>query len=241
MSETGSILRVVTWNIELGKNVDSAAELLTTQPDLRDADLILVQEMSPASIDRLSQLLELPALYSSPANHPKTKEPIGNAVLSPWPMREPEQLLLPYTAVWAGLARSAQFVVATINDVDILVGSVHIEIVLLALKRRALQVASVADHASQNSMPSVVGGDFNSASARSRRVFTDAMMNAGLQRMSPDNEPTFKRFSRPFALDHVFGRGMRGLDTGVVSGAQASDHDPVWVEAMLTGHHELQA
>ena len=39
-------MRVVSWNIELGRNVDGVAEILLEHPDLQSADIVLSQEMS---------------------------------------------------------------------------------------------------------------------------------------------------------------------------------------------------
>ena len=74
----------------------------------------------------------------------------------------------------------------------------------------------------------VIGGDFNSASARSIRVFDSAMGEAGFTRASATVGSTFERFGRPFTLDHLYAHGLRAQVSGVVASASASDHQPVW-------------
>jgi endonuclease/exonuclease/phosphatase family metal-dependent hydrolase len=222
------LMRVVTWNIELGKDIELAAEELLGQPDLKDADVILVQEMSPAGTDQLSTLLGIPALYDAVATHPNTGLPFGNAVLSPWPLSDPQNVALPHTALIDGQARSALFAIANIDGHQVVVGSIHLETVLLDVRRRALQLATAADHLAQTAQPCIIGGDFNSASRRSLRAFDDVLRKAEVHRLSTEEQPTFHRFGRPFFLDHIFGRGVTRIDSGVVEATAASDHDPVW-------------
>jgi endonuclease/exonuclease/phosphatase (EEP) superfamily protein YafD len=35
-------------------------------------------------------------------------------------------------------------------------------------------------------------------------------------------------------LDHIFARGMPVIDTGVVEGAEGSDHFPLWARLTMT-------
>ncbi|MFT7648774.1 MAG: endonuclease/exonuclease/phosphatase family metal-dependent hydrolase [Candidatus Poriferisodalaceae bacterium] len=232
-------MRVVTWNIELGKDIELAAEELLGQPDLKNADLILVQEMSPASTDQLSSLLGIPALYDAVATHPKTGLPFGNAILSPWPLSDPQNVALPHTALIDGQARSVLFATADIDGDQVVVGSIHLETVLLDVRRRSRQVVAAAQHLDQTTQPCIIGGDFNSASRRSLRAFDDVLRKADVHRLSTEEQPTFHRFGRPFFLDHIFGRGVTRIESGVVEAAAASDHDPVWAIVELDENRPL--
>jgi len=226
-------MRVVTWNIELGKDIDLAAHELRTRPELCDADVILAQELSPTDTERLSSLLDMGSLYDAAASHPKTGQPFGNAILSRWPLRNPEVVALPHTAPIDGQARSALFANAEIDGHDLVVGCVHVETVLLDLRRRVRQVDAVADHLRGFTHRCLVGGDFNTASRRSMHAFDDVLRSAAVHRLSTAERPTFHRFGRPFALDHIYGRGVTRIDSGVVESAAASDHDPVWVASQI--------
>jgi endonuclease/exonuclease/phosphatase family metal-dependent hydrolase len=82
----------------------------------------------------------------------------------------------------------------------------------------------------------IVGGDFNTAFAKCRFETQRLMEEAGLQRASEPTGPTVKVDPLGllrFQLDHVFTRGLHVVDCGVVKGAQASDHFPVWVTLQL--------
>lgn len=229
-------MRVVSWNIELGDDIDLAAHELLSHAQLRSADVILVQEMSPASVTILSDLLGQPALYEAAASHSKTLHPFGNAILSRWPMRLTQHLRLPHIAPIDGMPRSALFATVDVSGDEVLVASVHIETVLLDLRRRRRQVATIAAHAALTNGPCIIGGDFNTASRRSLHAFEGHLAEAQLERLSRIDDQTFTRFGRPFVLDHIFGRGVSTIDGGVVE-TEASDHDPVWVELRLDAPH----
>ena len=227
-------MRVVSWNIELGRNVDGVAEILLDHPDLQSADIVLSQEMSTDSANALAERLGMHVLYDWAELHCKTGEPFGNAIMTRSPLRDPEHLRLPHIARVNGQPRSAVFAATTVDDVDVLIGSIHLETVLLSLRRRVQQLEPVSQFLAGSAGPSIIGGDFNTASRRSIAAFERTLAAADMQRLSELGEETFHRFGRPFVLDHFFGRGLRALDGGVVPTGAVSDHEPIWVELSPT-------
>ncbi len=222
-------MRVVSWNIEMGRGVDEAASHLTANTDLRDADIVLLQEMDPVSTRELADLIGMDSRYTAAAAHTRTGLPFGNAVLSRWPMSAAVEVPLPHVARIQGQPRSATATTVEVDGRPILTYSVHLETVLLRLHRRVHQVRTVASHAeTPSTVPVVVGGDFNSASQRSRRAFDHQMGVAGMTRVSSHQATTFERFGRSFTLDHLYARGLRATRTGVVGNVTASDHLPIW-------------
>lgn len=227
------MIRIVSWNIELARNIDLAARDLTSHEELEGADIILLQEMDPDSTKQLATLLGMTSVYGAPATHPKTGRPFGNAVLSRWPLSNPVEVALPGTASYQGQLRSLVGATVTIGDSAIRVFSIHLETVLLALRRRVEQVRTVADHlAEDRSHPVILGGDFNSASRRSVQAFDTTLARVGLERMT-GMEETFRRFGRPYALDHFYARNARLAAGGVVREATASDHQPIWAQVEI--------
>ena len=227
-------MRVVSWNIELGHNIEAAAEILLGHPNLQSADIVLTQEMSTESSNELAQLLGMNVLYDWAELHCKTGEPFGNAIMTRAPLRDPEHLRLPHIARINGQPRSAVFATATMDGADLLIGSIHLETVLLSLRRRVSQLEPVSAFVGGTTGPSIIGGDFNAASRRSIAAFERTLAAAEMQRLSALDDETFRRFGRPFALDHFFGRGLRAVDGGVVHTGTVSDHEPIWVELSLT-------
>ncbi len=229
-------MRLVSWNIELGKNVELAAEELAatriSNRPLAEADIILVQELDDVGANTLATKLGMDLRYEAPASHPDTGRPFGNAILSRWPMGESEMVTLPHTAFVQGQPRAATTTTIEVAGSTVRAYSVHLETVLLDVPRRVRQVRTVADDTRKRSAPIVViGGDFNTASRRSSRAFNRPLSRAGFSRVSAPNAKTFERFGRPFTLDHLYAKGHLAIDDcGVIAEARASDHQPVWAD-----------
>ncbi len=223
-------MRVVSWNIELGRNIEQAADDIEASERLCSPDVLLVQEMSPRSVADLADRLNLDFRFVAPATHPKTGTPFGNAVLSPWPMSDVIETPMPHTAVVMGQKRSAASAVVEVDGVMVVAHSVHLETVLLAIRRRTAQVRSVADATAEHLHPCVVGGDFNAASSRSLRNFDAPLQSVGFERLTDESMTSFRRFGREFALDHLYVRDLTAQSVGVETSSTASDHQPVWAE-----------
>lgn len=226
-------MRVVSWNIELGRNIDQAAHDIQHSEHLCDPDVLLVQEMAPHSVADLADRLGLDYRFAAAASHPKTGTPFGNAVLSAWPMSDVIETPMPHTAPVMGQKRSAASAVLNVEGVEVVAFSVHLETVLLATRRRVAQVRSVADVTDCQPHPSIIGGDFNSASVRSLRNFDAPLHSVGFERVTKPSMKSFRRFGRAFALDHLYVRDLTVQSVGVEMSSTASDHQPVWAELSL--------
>lgn len=223
-------MRVVSWNIELGRNIAQAAAEINESERLRRPDVLLVQEMSPDSAEELAERLNLDVWFAAPSHHPATGAPFGNAVLSPWPMRESTETVMPHTAAVMGQERSVVSAVVTVDGVDVVAHSVHLETVLLSTRRRVDQVSVVAEEADRHLLPSFAGGDFNAASARSLRKFDEPLFSVGFDRVTDGSMKSFTRFGRRFALDHLYVKGLWANAVGVDLVPTASDHQPIWAQ-----------
>ena len=87
----GEALRVVTFNLKWGREIDRAAELFSRPGPLRDADLVVLQEMDQPGTERLARALGVSYVYVPSAVHPEPKQDFGVALLSPWPLEEPRK------------------------------------------------------------------------------------------------------------------------------------------------------
>jgi endonuclease/exonuclease/phosphatase family metal-dependent hydrolase len=224
----GSI-RVVSWNIQFGIEVDAAANALVGHPNLRDADIILLQEMDEVGVAHLAGSLALNYVYASPGLHQQSGRHFGNAVLSPWPIGEPDVISLPHKA---GVRGQSRLLVKTRVDLGphvIDAASVHTEVPSMSSTKRLRQYDEIAGVAHRRAGPLIVGGDFNTVTRRGIRALTERMGVVGAVRVSAGAGPTLRRSGKEFALDHIFARGLPGVATGVVHGNDASDHRPLWV------------
>ena len=228
-------MRVVSWNIEHGRQVERAAEELSTIDELCDADLLLVQEMDDVGTHLLGELLGMNVGYVEGRPHRSTGRPFGNAVLSPWPVSDVTSVPMPFTATVAGHPRAAIAATVDVDGDPIVAYSVHVETVLLSLSRRSAQVAAVAAHTTARPHGVViVGGDFNTATSRSVAVFDRVMADYGVDRLDGGSQPTFDRFGRSFPLDHLYGRGVEVVSAGTAREAGTSDHRPIWATLRRT-------
>lgn len=227
-------MRVVSWNIELGRNIAQAAAEIEASDRLRAPDVLLVQEMAPDTVAELGERLGLDVRFAAPAIHPGTGALFGNAVLSAWPMSDVIETVMPHTAVVMGQQRSAVSALVTVDGVEVMAHSVHLETVLLSTRRRVDQVGSFAEVADQHMQPAVAGGDFNAASSRSLRKFDEPLFSVGFDRVTDGSMKSFRRFGRDFALDHLYVRDLTTRAVGVELTPTASDHQPMWAELDIT-------
>jgi endonuclease/exonuclease/phosphatase family metal-dependent hydrolase len=217
-------IRVVTFNIEFGVRVDRAIEALRSHPRLRDADLLLLQEMDRAGVERIAQALALNYAYCPSSVHAKTRRDLGTAVLSPWPIEDRWKVRLPHLARMTRNARSVVGARVAIGGRAIRVYSVHFGTLLgLSGRERREQLEAVVQDARGSAEPVIVGGDFNSKSLAER------LAGQGFTWPTRDIGATWKGFR----FDHVLARGLDPAPAPSAGVARevddASDHRPAWV------------
>ncbi len=226
----------MAWNIEHGRKIDQAIDEIQSTPELASSDIILVQEMSPDSAAQLADGLDVNHVYGAVADSCVTGLPFGNAVLSRWPITGSETIPLPGVAPISPQPRCAVHATVEINGTVISAISVHLETAYMRRKGRTAQARALARHPLANRpVPTVIGGDFNSASPLAVQAIDRVMNGAAFARATDAGEPTFRRFSRPFTLDHLYARGVSGhpwktAASGVIQTATASDHQPIWTD-----------
>jgi endonuclease/exonuclease/phosphatase family metal-dependent hydrolase len=224
-------LLAVSWNIEFGLRANDAATILAEHPELRNADVVLLQEMDDPGSAVIAERLGMDHVYEPASVHPQTGRPFGNAILSRWPVTAPAVFHLPHVAAVQGQPRLALTASLDVEGRRVSAVSVHTETPVLSHRKRLVQFIALGDDiASLPDQRVVVGGDFNTASSRSVQAVTDELARRRLHRMSAGSGPTLRRAGRDFVLDHVFARGFAPVSTGVARGLDVSDHAPVWAE-----------
>ena len=228
-------VRVVTWNIAFGIEIDAAIAELRANESLCDADIWLLQEMDGAGTATIAEALGVDHVYGGGELHQQTGREFGNAILTRWPLRPLDELPLPGVAALSGHPRAATRAIVDVGGRDVLTYSVHTETAAMRLPRRVEQFRAVAkDTVSRTpSGPTqrvIIGGDFNTVTERGVRALSATMAEAALHRASTLAGPSFQRLGRRIPLDHVFVRALTAIDAGVCWRATASDHMPMWVE-----------
>lgn len=221
---------VVTWNIQFGIEVDAAIEEIGSAPELSRFDVLLLQEMDGAGTAAIADALDADFAFASRRPHANTGRDFGNAVLSRWPIVDRSQVDLPHAARVRGHERHATFARVDVDGAPLGCYSVHTEVPLLPLAKRREQFSHLAaDIRSGADDRIVLGGDFNTMTARGLRALDTALDEVGVRRVSDAVGPTYRRRPVAMRLDHVFAAGLRPVRSGSVATA-ASDHPPVWVD-----------
>lgn len=224
-------LRVVSWNIEFARRTHRAASALQWHPDLRESDIVLLQEMDESGTAEIAGHLGLSYAYIAASIHPQTGRNFGNAVLSRWTLSDVDVVHLPYLASLQGQPRLALSATVQHPAGSVRAFSVHSETPVLTRRKRLLQFVALGDAVGRwPDVPVVVGGDFNTASARSIRAVDEELGGRTLRRVSAGVGPTLRRAGRRFELDHVFAARLWPIAARTADAHDASDHLPICVD-----------
>jgi endonuclease/exonuclease/phosphatase family metal-dependent hydrolase len=223
--DTGPALKMVTFNVKWGRRVERVAELFAQTPELRDADLVCLQEMDGAGVERLARRLGYDYVYYPAVRHPIAGQDFGNALLSRWPIVEDRKIVLPERHRFRGMQRIAVGATVAAGGPPLRVYCVHLETAagIEGPQRRRQVEAVLADAAAYPRV--VVAGDLNNRN-QVGRLFE----RAGYEWITRDVGRTISLWS----WDHIFTRGLTLRAPGRVGSVRdtrgASDHRPVWAE-----------
>ncbi len=215
---------MVTFNIAYALHIDAALEVLREEAALAVPDVVCLQEMDAPGVDRMARALEMNYVYFPSGLHPKYDRDFGCAILSPWPLGEPRTIVLPEAARITGLTRVVAVVTLQRGDERYRVYSVHLPSPMgVSGDSRQLQVEILVADAGTAPGPVILAGDFNSESVG------DQFVAAGFDWPTRDAGLSTDVLGLGFSYDHVFCRGLRRIDAGVIADNRAaSDHHPVW-------------
>ena len=220
-------IRIATFNIEYAIRIDSALATIRAEPGLRDADILLLQEMDATSTRYVARELGMWFVYYPATRHFRYKRDFGNAVLSRYPIVEDSKIILPHPALLHGSVRIATAATIQIDTARIRVYSAHLGTYANNTKsqRRDQMEAILADAEPYNRV--VIAGDMNDP-------------NIGMVALEKGYSwPTREgpRTAIIGRLDHIFVRGLFIPDSAaagtVRNNRNSSDHLPVWAIGLL--------
>jgi endonuclease/exonuclease/phosphatase family metal-dependent hydrolase len=209
---------------------------LTDIPGIADADILLLQEMDPAGVEEIARRLRDNYVYYPASVQPATGKDFGNAVLSRWPIKGSQKLLLPHARPFRGQRRVAVFATIAVGKSVVLAASVHIETIWLGDEKRLDQLKAVIENTPGDARFVVIGGDLNTLNLESVRAAERVFRRAGFRAVTEGIGPTVR--GEPTGLiapqsDHIFVRGVTLLEKGKARKARASDHYPIWARLRL--------
>ncbi|MCU0621658.1 MAG: endonuclease/exonuclease/phosphatase family protein [Gemmatimonadales bacterium] len=217
------VLHVASFNIEMGRRVAAALEVVQAHPVLAGADVLTVQEVDESAVERLAGALGMHAVYRASTVHPRTGRNFGSAILTRWPIVDDGPLWLPGRGWVRGMRRLAVRATIAVHARPVHVYNLHLSTMWeMTMAGQDRQARAVAEEAAGLAEPVIVTGDFN------RRGAVRELLRAGFHWHTRRVGPTHHVWS----FDHVLSRGLGpGGGAGAVREAlRASDHRAVWAE-----------
>jgi endonuclease/exonuclease/phosphatase family metal-dependent hydrolase len=226
-----SRLKVVSFNIKLADRIGPAIEVLRRAP-LADADVISLQEMDEAGVERIARVLRLNYIYYPGSIHPTRHRYYGPAILTRWPITDSRKLILPHEGWGRRQRRNATAATLDVRGSCVRVYAVHLETQLKAsFRQREEQMDVVLADAATTPCPVVIAGDFNS------KGIGRYLERKGFAWPTEEVGSTITVFS----WDHIFSRGLALPESDVAGKVReihgASDHRPVWARLILEQRH----
>ncbi|MGH7679505.1 MAG: endonuclease/exonuclease/phosphatase family protein, partial [Gemmatimonadaceae bacterium] len=122
----GDTIRIVSFNIEFSQEVPKAARALKSHTELRDADVVLLQEMDAPGAKMAADSLRMHYVYYPAIYNKLARKDVGNAVLSRWPIVADAKLILPSFSRYARTQRIATGATIDIRGRSLRVYSTHL-------------------------------------------------------------------------------------------------------------------
>lgn len=241
--EVPAAIRIVSYNVQLGRKLEQILALFRTHPELSRADVLALQEVvrdpraSGARI--LAERLGFDYVYL-PGKRKGDRE-IGLALLSRYPLRDIERIVLPQERRRNDLPRVALGATLAIGATQIRIYTVHVQ-ALVPRDMKVRQIGAVLQSALRQATPyRLIVGDFNTLTRGDWRAVDRLLREAGFFSALPGSTWTYRRLLIRMTLDWIYVQNMRVLGYGVAQEVTASDHRPIWAEVALSSPDERGA
>ena len=229
-------LRLVTFNIEYALEIEGAINELGSHEELKDADVIFLQEMDEIGTEAIAKALSYDYVYY-PSNKNIDGRLFGLAILSKWPISNDEKIPLPHTTPINDRKRIALTAEIQLPKNTIRLYNMHPGTLSMPKSQRREQFEAIVTHFKklgqyQTLERAIIGGDFNTDKSNDIDFLVQLYEAEGFIWASSEVGHTYQKFSglAKYTLDHVFSKGLEVIDAGKPEQTSASDHLPVWVE-----------
>jgi len=246
---SGDVVRVVTFNVEMGGDPASLASEIRNNPAIADAPLFLIQEEEnypdegTNRVRRLAEQLDLAYVYVP--GRVKRTGTHGLALLSRFPIENVELMALPLTD--GGQQRIAISADILFGEVRLHVVNVHLEThiniterivhfrpAILELPEKVLVAGDVNTNPylwEDGSVPLVPTAQI--IDTDQAPLLDDYMRGLGFATPAAGVGPTQRMLGVESRLDAIYTRGLTIGPATVERTVGGSDHWPVWVDVTL--------
>lgn len=249
LPSSGDRIRVVTYNIDMGRDPERVAAELLADPELATADVWLLQEEEwypgegTTRASRLAEGLGMGWLYVP--SKEKGDGTHGLAVVSRFPIENAEMMTLPILDDWTRrIAVRADLVIGEtrLPIVDLHLETrmnirdriLHIRPAVIDLPERVIVAGDMNTNPflwEEGSFPIVPSGQI--ADTDQAPLLDGYMRGLGFATPAADAGPTEVHLGVESRLDAIFTRGLDVTEATVERGITASDHWPVWADVTL--------
>lgn len=245
----GDTVRVVTFNVALGRDTEALARLFADDPALARADIVLVQEIEAHDDEPRSRASALAGALGMNYVYAPARDIDGGthglAIFSRYVIADAQVMRLPRI----DLHIRPRDRIAVAADLDL--GGVVLRVVDVHLDTRlnvTQRIQQLRPAVLEEPGSVVVGGDFNTnpyawvegavpltavrgvAGLEQDEVIDDYMTAIGYAAPTQDSGPTQDAVIEQLRLDSVYTRGLEPGTAGVVADADVSDHRPLWLD-----------
>jgi len=220
-----SNFRLMSWNIQKGKNLDLQTNMLDK---IADSDLVLLQEASAdmvfGSVDNVRYFKSFASGYRTRKRHS------GLFTLSTTPPLT--QCNLQHIEPWLGTPKATMITQykTTKPNQTLVVANVHAINFTLGTRHFAEQFEHLAVVLRKHHGPIVLSGDLNTWSRRRQVIVSNFAEELGLKPVFFPVDQRSQFMGKP--VDHIYLRGLNYSDA-LVTLSDVSDHNPVSVTFSL--------
>jgi endonuclease/exonuclease/phosphatase family metal-dependent hydrolase len=237
-AEPDTDLTVVSLNMHKELRTDRVLRDLSGSTLFKTADIWLLQEAGD-TVPEIARRLGFDYVFAA-SDQPKDGKASGLAILSRYPIQDPQRMLLPqYNLRFNTRCRIALSATVSRPEGPVRLFNLHLD-TRITQSQRLNQVGAVLK-GQPGVGPVIVGGDFNTANIRwiwnvfplpyaqnhvsaIRSRFADAGFDSPLD----GKAKTFKLLGLPLHLDWIFSKHLKAVSSGIEN-IGFSDHNAVWV------------
>jgi len=227
------IIKVLSYNIKFSLKIPTAIEELQSLENLKDADIILLQEMNEDGTKEIAETLGYNYVYYPIVYYTQHKRKFGNAVLTKWPILTDEKIIFPHKTIGNGSRRAATSTVIQIGEKKLRVISAHLATIQLAMPKKIEQIDSLIRYNVRDTLDyQIVGGDYNTLTGEEADYVIKNYRENDFKwatKLVGNTGEYLAGFLKPWN-DHIFTKGFSVKNSGKEDSITASDHYPIWVE-----------